>query len=198
MITEHFVATPELLRNFAAMHPDTPWVQAEAFMNALQANGFDAPKSEVDGLASDSKEAPEFTQVWRHNKKEGAMLYLAHGRAGTIAMASLTWTLGVGLTSSQVEETVKQTLANLSLTLGPVHAALDQTAAWVSEGGAGFVDEMAASACWSRDAGSGSRHIQDPKEYQTACRGLKNPIGFSVVLEKFSAKQWNVIGTLLA
>ena len=54
---------------FAAMHPDTPWVQAEAFMNALQANGFDAPKPEVDGLASDSKEAAEFTQVWQHNKK---------------------------------------------------------------------------------------------------------------------------------
>jgi hypothetical protein len=196
MISEHFVATADLLRLFAAIHPDAPWEHAIAVMQALQDKGFDAPKSEDDDFSEDPTEAVEFTQVWRHNNEDGAMAYFARARTGTIAIASLTWTVGVNLSSSQAVEAVKQALADLSQTLGPVHTVLDQTAAWVQDGGAGSVDEMAASACWSRDADTESYSAGNVKEYQAAVRALKSPIGFNAVLEQSASKQWNVIGAL--
>lgn len=197
MISEHFIASPDLLRLFAAIHPDASWDHAIALMQALQGKGFDAPKSE-DDFTEDPTEAVEFTQVWRHNDEDGAMAYFARARTGTIAIASLTWTMGMNLSSSQAVEGVKQALADLSQTLGHVHAVLDQTAAWVKDGGAGSGDEMAASACWSREADSESYSAGNVKEYQAALRALKSPIGFSAVLEQSASKQWNVIGSLSA
>jgi hypothetical protein len=193
MIAEHFVVTPDLLRLFAAIHPNASWEQAIALMQALQEKGFDAPKSEEDDLPS---EAAEFTQVWSHNNEEAAMVHFARGRMGTITMATLTWTLGVNHSSSQAVEAVKQALADLSKTLGPAYAVLDQIAAWVKDGETGSGHEMTATACWSREGATGSDPTLIAKEYKTARRELTDPIDLSVVLEKDASKRWIVIGAL--
>ena len=196
MIAEHFVATPDLLRLFAAIHPDASWEHAITLMQALQEKGFDAPKSEDDDFPGDPTEAPELTQVWGHDNEDGAMAYFARGRTGTIAIASLAWTLGVNLSSLHAVEAVKQALVDLSQTLGPANAVLDQTASWVKDGGAGSGDEMAASACWSREAIAASGPAHGANDYLAAKRKLVSPIEFSVVLEQNSTKKWNVIGSL--
>lgn len=197
MISDHFVADPALLGHFAAIHPDAPWERAITLMQVLQEKGFDAPKSEDDDFPTDPSEAAEFTQAWRHNPQEGAMAYFARSRQATVAMATLTWAVGVNLSSSQAVSAVKLALADLSHVLGPVHAVLDQSAAWVKDGEAGSGDEVAVSACWSREPIATSVHTLSVSEYQTAQRALQAPIGFSVVLEKNASKLWNVIGTLI-
>lgn len=198
MISRHFIADPDLLRLFTAIQPDAPWGRAIALMQALQDKGFDKPKSEDEDSSTDPTGAAEFTQSWSHDHNEGAIAYFARSRQGTVATATLTWAVGVNLSGTQAVQTVKQTLVELSQTLGPVHAQLDQVAAWVTDGQAGSGDEVAASACWSRAALAAHSPTPSIHEYQTALRALKAPIRFSAVLEKHLSTQWNVFGALSA
>lgn len=100
MISDHFVADPTLLRLFAAIHPDAPWESATMLMEALQGFGFDAPKSADDDFRSDPTAAAEFTQTWHHNALEGAVASFARSRQDTVAIATLTWTVGRNLSST--------------------------------------------------------------------------------------------------
>lgn len=198
MISDHFDASPALLRLFAGIQPGTPWERAISLIQVLQDKGFDTPKSEGEDSLLDAREAAEFTQTMRHNNEEVAMAYYARGRTGTLTMATLTWIAGVNLSSLQAVEAVKQVFLDLIGTLGPAHAVLDQTSAWVKDGEAGAGDEVAASACWSREKVAASGPTLDVKDYQAARRALKHSIDFHVVLEKSASKKWKVIGALVA
>jgi hypothetical protein len=195
MISRHFVADADLLRLFTSIQPDAPWEGAITLMQSLQDMGFDTPKSEDDSQ-TDSTGAAEFTQAWSHNPKEGAIAYFGRSRQGTLAIANLTWTLGVNLSSLHAVETVKQALVDLSQTLGPVHVELDQTAAFVNDDGAGSCDEIAASVCWSRETIAALGPAHGVNEYLAAKRKLASPIEFDVVLEQNSVRKWTVIGSL--
>lgn len=196
MTPEHFIATPELLHLFSEIQQNASWKRAVALMNGLQVHGFDAPKSECTDFNGDATWEAEFSQAWSHNPKEGALACFSRDGHGRVAMATLTWTMGVNLTSLQAVKAVDDVLTVLKNTLGPVHAVLDQTAEWVSDAGVRSGDEIAASACWAREADKEAGPTLSANEYLAAEMAIKVSIGFRVVLEENASKNWDVIGAL--
>jgi hypothetical protein len=70
---------------------------------------------------------------------------------------------------------------------------LEQSTLWVEEGGAGNADEMAVSACWSRESINAVGLVTNVRDYLAAKQVLNGAISFSVVIEANGNKEWNLI-----
>lgn len=192
------IAAPAELRQFLAVCPGVPWEQATGLMQALQDIGFEVPQSEATDDPPEAEEAAEFTQALGRNGDDTVLAYFARDQLGLVAATSLTWLIGRNLSASETEMAVKNNLTDLSDTLGPVHAVLDQSALWVGEDGAGAADELAVSACWSREPANAVGAVTHVRDYQAARQLLNGAICFSMVIEAAPNKKWNLIGSLLA
>ncbi len=173
-----FTATPAVLRLFLAVRPGVPWDRATGLMQALQQIGFEVPQSEASEEPPESEDAVEFTQVLGRNGDDTALAYFAGDRLGLVATTSLTWMIGMNLLASETEMAVNKNLTDLSDSLGPVHAVLDQAALWVGEDGGGSADEMAVSACWSRESTNAVGAVSNVKDYLAARQLLNGAISF--------------------
>jgi hypothetical protein len=192
------IAAPAVLRQFLELCPGVPWEKAIGLMQALQDVGFEMPQSEAADDPPDAEDAAEFTQALGRNGDDTALAYFARDRLGLVAATSLTWMIGRNLSGSETEMAVKNNLTDFSGTLGPVHAVLDQSALWVGEDGVGAADEMAVSACWSREVTPAVGAVTHVRDYLAARQLLNGAISFSVVIEAAPNKKWNFIGSLLA